>query len=79
MSIIEWLVTWFLLLPVDGDGGGVDPAGGEEVPEPDVAVLRHEAVRPRGQRGRVKLEQRGEVVTVRHRDQVVHGLPGVTA
>ena len=57
----------------------MDPAGGEKVPEPDVAVLRHEAVRPRGQRGRVKLEQRGEVVAVRHRDQVVHGLPGVTA
>ena len=55
----------------------MDPAGGEEVPEPHVAVLGDEAVRPAGQRGGVKLEQRGQVVAVGDGDQVVDWLGGV--
>ena len=55
----------------------MDPAGGQQVAQPHVAVLRHEAVRPVGQGGGVQLEQRGEVVTVGDRDQVVHRLAGV--
>ena len=60
-----------LLLPVDRDRRGVNPSGGAEVPEPDVGVLRHQGVGSTGPSGRVKLEQRGKVVGVRHRDEVV--------
>ena len=55
----------------------MDPAGGEEVAEPHVAVLRDETVGPAGECGGVQLEQGGQVVTVGNRDQVVDWLSGV--
>ena len=57
----------------------MDPGRSQEVAQPHVTVLRHEAVRPRGEGGGVQLKQRGQVVAVRDGDKVVHGLARVTA
>ncbi len=53
---------WLLLVPVDGDGRGVDPGGRAQVAQAHVRVLRHERVRPARQRRGVQLKQRGQVV-----------------
>ena len=51
----------------------MDPGGGAEMSQSNVRVLRDQRVGPARPRGRVELEQRGEVVRVRDRDQMVDG------
>ena len=41
--------------------------------QPDVRVLRNQRVGPARPGGRVELEQRGEIVRVRNRDEMVNG------
>ena len=65
-------------MPVDGDGGAVDPAAGQQVSQPDVTVLGHQAVSSGGEGGGVQLKQRGQVIGVGDRDEVVDWLAGVT-
>ena len=66
-----------LALLTNGDGGGVDPAGGEQVPQPDIAVLWHQAICPRCEGSWVKLKQRCKIIGVWDRDQMVHRTCGI--
>ena len=50
------------------------PAGGQQVAQPYVAVLGDQAVGPACEGGGVQLEEGGQVVAVRHRDEVIDGL-----
>ena len=57
----------------------MDPAAGQQVPQPHIAVLRHQTVGSGGEGGGVQLKQGGQVIGVGDGDEMVDWLARVTA